>query len=687
MKKVYLLLTLVMFYASQAIGQTTFAENIEKAKAGDSNAQLEIGNCYFNGNGVAKDYEQAMKWWKKSASKNNSVAQYNIGMLYDNGFGVKRNYEKAIEWYQKSADQGFAMAQFNLGCCYLNGTGVKQNNNQALVLFMLAAAQGLGIANHNVGQFYYNGWGGVKTDYAEAVKYFKKAAELGYTTSYNSAGVCYRIGGNGLTQDDAKAVEFYQKGADLNDPIAQDNLGCCYANGWGVKQDYAKAVFWLEKSVAGGREEAKGHLAEARSKAREKGVNTATTTSTKTSSGKYEKYIDAANQGDSVAQNAIGICYETGDGVEKSYEEAARWYRKAADKGYSFAQTNLGVLYVNGKGVERDYDQAMYWYQKAAKQGNVGAMNNIGVLYKYGNGVQKDYNQAAIWYKKAADKGNKKAKENLEKLEKLIQEEAKNAIPAVDKDIPMAAEVNNNTFAVIIGNEEYDNEVNVPYAANDAKVFSQYVQITLGVPEKQINLITNATLNNIRSAVRWLGQAMDICGGKGQVIFYYAGHGIPDEKNLSTYLLPTDGFGTDVESGYSLKRLYEELGKMPAKRVTVFLDACFSGAKREGGMMASARGVAIKAKSQAPAGNMVVFTAAQGDETAYPYTDMHHGMFTYYLLKKLQDTKGEVTLGEMEEYLQTEVKRQSFIENNKLQTPSVNVSQALTNSWKKMTIK
>ena len=199
--------------------------------------------------------------------------------------------------------------------------------------------------------------------------------------------------------------------------------------------------------------------------------------------------------------------------------------------------------------------------------------------------------------------------------------------------------------------------------------------------------MTNATLNNMRMAVRWLGQAMDICQGQGQILFYYAGHGIPDEASKASYLLPTDGMGSDVESAYSLQRLYSELGKMPAQQVIVFLDACFSGSKREEGMLASARGVAIKAKPQIPQGKMIVYSAAQEDETAYPYKEKGHGMFTYYLLKKLQETKGDVNLGELGKYLTTEVKRQSFVENSKMQTPSVSVSMQLQDSWRTMKLR
>ena len=63
------------------------------------------------------------------------------------------------------------------------------------------------------------------------------------------------------------------------------------------------------------------------------------------------------------------------------------------------------------------------------------------------------------------------------------------------------------------------------------------------------------------------------------------------------------------------------------------MDACFSGSRRENGMIVSARGVAIKPKKDIVTGNVVVFSAADGSETAYPYKEKGHGLFTYFLLK------------------------------------------------------
>jgi uncharacterized caspase-like protein len=126
---------------------------------------------------------------------------------------------------------------------------------------------------------------------------------------------------------------------------------------------------------------------------------------------------------------------------------------------------------------------------------------------------------------------------------------------------------------------------------------------------------------------------------------------------------------------------------MPASRITVFMDACFSGSKREQGMLAEARGVALKSKSGVPQGKMVVFSAAQGDETAYPNREQQHGLFTYYLLKKLQETKGDISLKALGDYITKQVSQQSLLLNSKKQTPCVIPSSVVGSEWQSWTLK
>ena len=107
--------------------------------------------------------------------------------------------------------------------------------------------------------------------------------------------------------------------------------------------------------------------------------------------------------------------------------------------------------------------------------------------------------------------------------------------------------------------------------------------------------------------------------GNLNIIFYYAGHGIPDESSKEAFILPVDADGTIKETCYPLRTLYSALSEINAKRVMVFIDACFSGSERGDGMLSAARGVAIKPRESVIDGNMVVFTAVSGDQTAFPY--------------------------------------------------------------------
>lgn len=251
----------------------------------------------------------------------------------------------------------------------------------------------------------------------------------------------------------------------------------------------------------------------------------------------------------------------------------------------------------------------------------------------------------------------------------------------VDTHIAVTDQQDENTYAVIISNEHYQFEEPVPFACNDGAIFKLYCEKTLGIPEKNIKFVEDATLNVMKFNLQWLERIMKVKNGQARAFVYYSGHGMPDEDSKKAYLLPVDGFSTEPSTGYSTEDLYKLLGGMPSKGTVVLLDACFSGSKREGGMMKSSRGVAIKAKSEPLQGNMVVFSAAQGNETAYPLKSKEHGMFTYFLLQQLHDKKGFVTLGELSDYVTKMVAETSIKENDKSQTPSV-AAAANAEGWR-----
>ena len=148
--------------------------------------------------------------------------------------------------------------------------------------------------------------------------------------------------------------------------------------------------------------------------------------------------------------------------------------------------------------------------------------------------------------------------------------------------------------------------------------------------------------------------------------------------------MPVDADGTDTDICLSLKGLYDKLNASDLKQCVVFLDACFSGEQRDGSMIVAARGVKIKPKEAEPQGKTVVFSATSGNETAFSYKQENHGLFTYYLLDKLQSSKGKASLGELAEHLKEKVSIASRQINNMPQTPTVSVAAGVSDNWKSL---
>jgi predicted lactoylglutathione lyase len=260
----------------------------------------------------------------------------------------------------------------------------------------------------------------------------------------------------------------------------------------------------------------------------------------------------------------------------------------------------------------------------------------------------------------------------------------------VDVNIPVTEMNNSKTFALVIGNEDYSSfqmdlntSTNVDFAAVDAKTFKKYLVNTLGVPNENISLLINATAGQMRQAIAKLSAIAQAYEGEAQLIFYYAGHGLPREDTDEPYIIPVDVSPSNLDYALRLEDVFNKLSEHESERVTVFLDACFSGGARNQGLVA-AMGVRIKPKSPFVMGNLVVFSASSEDQTAHPYKEKAHGIFTYYLLKALQISKGEMSYGELEDFIRTNVMRKSVLVNNKVQSPDVKVSPIFEYSWQEM---
>lgn len=702
----------------------TFEQAWQAAQNGEPNGYFLLGFFYYQGEGVTQNFTEAIKWFKKAANNGLCNSYGFLGACYI----TQKNYVEAINWFKKAIDNGDC-CYADLGACYLQlgkfteaipwlkkGIDDKrpeyyvslgqcyyflQNYTEAIPWLKKAADKGITDSYFTLGLSFY-----FLKNYTEAIIWFEKAANNGVSQAYAYLGQAYYE-----QQNYAEAFKWIKKAVDVKDPFSYGTLGDMYYYGLGTAVNQNEA-FRLAK-IGSEHEDASAMVLLAKIYGEGKGAPKNVAESFKWEKKAAEKEFIGAFLG-------LGIMYEEGIGTHKNTEEAINWYKKAFDKGVSNAPMFLCTTYYS----QKDYAEAKKWAELTINQKEFAFVGYriLALLNIYGLGVPQNKDKAFELIAKAldgakqkegpmpntldaegevylADNNINKAREiynailketpdfyakNETKLSKFMKEHKGSD---VDFDIPMANNISNNTFAVVISNEKYQMEKAVQYAENDGKAFTEYCKKTLGLPEKNVHFVTNATLNNIKHEIKWLQDVITVYNGDAKIIFYYAGHGIPDEQNKSAYLLPIDGYGSDVTTGYALEDLYKALGSLPSKSVTVFLDACFSGAKRDGEMLASARGVAIKVKQATPVGNIVVFSAAQGDETAYPYKEEEHGLFTYYLLKKLQETKGDVTLGELGDYIKTQVERQSIVINGKLQSPSIVSTATIANSWKKWTLK
>ncbi len=318
-------------------------------------------------------------------------------------------------------------------------------------------------------------------------------------------------------------------------------------------------------------------------------------------------------------------------------------------------------------------------------QSNDFESNRIGFEIWYNSRIYIDYLKVS----------NLKRVENIILPEPIINSVVadKNLKSDVDISIPEGSKQKPDRFALIIGNEDYSSkqkeiksEINVDFARNDAATFKEYATKVLGIPERNITYMLDATLGEMSQGIDKMNKIIKATDGTADVFFYYAGHGLPDENTKEAYLIPVDVNGTNLNYAINLKSLYSKLTEFPSQRVTVFLDACFSGGARNQGLL-SARGVKVKPKEESLKGNLVVFTASSGEQSSLPYKSKNHGLFTYFLLKKLQETKGEITYKELSDYLNKTIKLNSILANDKEQLPQTNTSAEIQNEWMNWKIK
>jgi len=246
-------------------------------------------------------------------------------------------------------------------------------------------------------------------------------------------------------------------------------------------------------------------------------------------------------------------------------------------------------------------------------------------------------------------------------------------------DLPaIKARRGRNAYAIVIGIENYRQKLpKADFASQDARLVADYLTKTMGFPEENVIVLMNDRASYVDLAKyfeKWLPNNVE---AGSNVFVYYSGHGAPNPKTGDAYLVPYDGDPAFIdETGYSLKRMYAALGRLPAREVIVALDSCFSGAGGRSVIAKGSRPLVMNLQTALVPKTVTVLAASSGEQTSSTYDEKGHGLFTYFLLKGIRNedvvrSDGSLKIDDLYSYLRPQVERIARKQYNNEQTPQL----------------
>ena len=349
--------------------------------------------------------------------------------------------------------------------------------------------------------------------------------------------------------------------------------------------------------------------------------------------------------------------------------------RSGSDAAFAITQTFSGELLLGGYSMTTNdgYDIQIL---NIGERGEIIWNQNFGGIAwdeAYDLIATSDYGALAVGYTKENTSGKcdmwiAKLKPDFEVFPDF------QLISDVDKNIPYTIAPASNTYAVIIGIENYKNISEAIYAERDAQLFYQITHRTLGVPGNNIYYVSNenatsAEFFRIFGPNGWLEKHAN---QNSDIIIYYAGHGLADVINRKSVLLPYD-VNTTYPNGFAIEDIVKKLDSLKTNSVTMFFDACFAGLSREQQL------ISYGVRAVQPSGlfsnseKFAIFSSCQGLEFSKAFKEQQHGLFSYYLIKGIRgEARGidnEISVQELYRYVNQQVKTHSLTTVSGPQTP------------------
>lgn len=460
---------------------------LKAAELGDGKAQIKTGEMYFKGQGTARDYDLAYKWFTAAANSAN-VGNY-IAQRYLEKYADGKIIDD-LDIIAEQAQNGDITAQYKLGVALWFGNNIDRNKETAMQLMLSAAIKG-----HTGAQVMLSVMDRESKNYAQAFMWTLQAAIVGDVFSQSHMGRMY-FEGEVVTQDYDLAYKWFTKavasGESRDNRLASFSLEQYYQNGELIRKSYNDEFDDILKRAEAGDSEALGEIfvfyfmngdmdqaAQWYTKAMQQNPD----------------YIDAEYMA------AIAVAYYVAGDHEK---QAREWTKLAVDNGYVESEIYREVA----EDIDDDAE-AIRWYKKAAALGNAEACYDLGWHYGDSYFSRPDYDEAFKWYQKAYDLGEERAAFHLARA----YDEGR----GVKRDDARAFEL----YQQSLTNERYDSET-VFYLA----MMYEDGRGTAKDTEKAMEMLQAAAKYDSNAALQL-------------AYYYYKGHLVPHD-NVAAYVLLHD---------------------------------------------------------------------------------------------------------------------------------------------------
>ena len=384
-------------YAEGYYGNTKAFQSCKNAcESNDGTGCAYLGELFYRNN----SYEEAEKYFKKSCDLYSKSGCYRLGYLFENPNGKVHDFVNARKYYEKACnlnhpkgcDDYRRLLQLNDNSNNNIYRSSIQDNDEANCTILIQAKKYtealplcIKACDSNIAQictvigYLYNTGYGVDQSYKNAGKYYKKGCDL------NNKDGCYLLGylyenPTGTGHDYVNAQKYYEKACNLG---SQDG---CNSNQLLTQQDSNSNVSINKNSLSGNDAASCGRLI----------LN-------KKPAEALPLCINACDLNISESCTVLGYLYSTGYGVDQSYKNAGKYYKKSCDLNDEGGCHLLGELYENPTGTGHDYVNARIYYNKSCDLKHGPACVSLGNLYNKGHGVAQSFAKAGMYYKKACN--------------------------------------------------------------------------------------------------------------------------------------------------------------------------------------------------------------------------------------------------------------------------------------------